>query len=102
MRLPSLSCCLALSLLISGVARANPADEAQALSRRIVPALAGQLAFQTIPPENGHDVFEIESVAGKVVLRGNNGVAMASALNRYLEEFGHCEISWNCGNQLPF
>ncbi|HXX62741.1 MAG TPA: alpha-N-acetylglucosaminidase TIM-barrel domain-containing protein [Bacteroidota bacterium] len=34
------------------------------------------------------------------MLRGNNGGAIASALNRYLEEFCHCETSWNCGDQL--
>ena len=85
---------------VSALARATPAGEASALARRIVPTLAGQLTFQTIPPADGYDVFEIESLEGKVVLRGNNGVAMASALNRYLEESGHDEISWNCGNQL--
>jgi alpha-N-acetylglucosaminidase len=100
MRLSSISCWLLFSFLLSAAAFANPADEAQALTRRIVPTLARQLTFQTIPPENGYDVFEIEGVAGKVVLRGNNGVAMASALNRYLDEFCHCQISWNCGNQL--
>ena len=85
---------------VSALARATPAGEASALARRVVPVLAEQLTFQTISPANGHDVFEIESLYGKVVLRGNNGVAMASALNCYLEEFGHDEISWNCGNQL--
>jgi alpha-N-acetylglucosaminidase len=65
-----------------------------------VPTLAAELEFEVIPSAEGSDVFEIESLGGKIVLRGNNGVAMASALNRYLEEFGHCDISWGCGTQL--
>jgi len=99
-RIRSLVLWLAVPFLLSGTAVAGPPDEARGLAQRLVPALAGQLAFETIPAAEGNDVFEIESLAGKVVLRGNSGVAMASALNRYLEEFGHCEISWNCGNQL--
>ena len=70
------------------------------LINRVVPSHASAFAVEVISPADGHDVFEIENVGGKTVLRGNNGVALASALNRYLEEFGHCEISWNCGNQL--
>ncbi len=56
--------------------------------------------MEVIPSADGSDVFEIESVGGKIVLRGNDGVSLASALSRWLEDFGHCEISWNCGNQL--
>ena len=73
---------------------------ARGLINRVIPSHASDFTVEVISPADGHDVFEIESLGGKIVLRGNNGVAMASALNRYLEEFGHCEISWNCGNQL--
>ncbi len=67
---------------------------------RVVPSHVSDFAVEIIPPADGYDVFEIESLGQKIVLRGNNGVALASALNRYLEEFCRCEISWNCGNQL--
>ena len=70
------------------------------LLTRVLPSHASDFAVEVIPAAAGHDVFEIESLGGKIVLRGNNGVAIASALNRYLEEFAHGEISWNCGNQL--
>jgi alpha-N-acetylglucosaminidase len=66
----------------------------------MVPTLAAELEFELIPAAEGNDVFELESRGGKIVLRGNNGVSLASALNRYLEEFAHCNISWNCGDQL--
>ena len=91
---------LAFPFLVVSGRTAAPEEAAQQLARRVVPALGGQLTFEAIPSDHGRDVFEIESRGGKIVLRGNNGVAMASALNRYLEEFEGAEISWNCGNQL--
>ena len=72
---------------------------AQALISRVVPSQARQFVCDVIPPENGKDVFEVESRDGKIVLRGNNGVAIASALNHYLKTYAHCHVSW-CGNQL--
>jgi len=91
---------LAMPLLAAGAA-ASPTEEAgRQLAARVAPALVAQLTFEQIPPEGGRDVFEIESRGDRIVLRGDNGVALASALDRYLEEFCHCEISWDCGNQL--
>lgn len=52
-----------------------------------------------IAPEGSKDVFEVESAAGKIILRGNNGLSIAAALNYYLKHFCHCSISWN-GNNL--
>ena len=37
---------------------------------------------------------------GKIVLRGNDAVSVASALNWYLKSVGHCDVSWLCGDQL--
>ena len=68
--------------------------------QRIVPKQAKQFVVETIPADNGHDVFEIESRGGKIVLRGNDAVSIASALNWYLKNDCHCDISWNCGDQL--
>ena len=91
---------LALAFLTHRTTGATTEEVARALAQRVAPALAGLVTFETVSPDNGNDVFEVEGVAGKIVLRGNNGVAMASALNYYLENCGHAEISWNCGNQL--
>jgi len=38
---------------------------------------------------NGRDAFEIESANGKIVIRGRNGVSMASGLNFYLKNYAH-------------
>src|SRR5215469_5928426 len=79
----------------------TPVNEAaQGLVERILPKQAKQFVIKTIPWENGRDVFEIESRDGKIILSGNSPVSIASALNRYLKEFCHCDISWNCGDQL--
>jgi len=81
----------------------DPATTQQAaldLIGRVLPSHTSEFAVEIISPSGGYDVFEIESLGRTIVLRGNNGVAIASALNRYLEEFCHCEISWSCGNQL--
>lgn len=70
-----------------------------ALIGRLLPQAAGQFIVESIPADDGRDVFEIESVDGKIVLRGSTGVAAASGLNWYLKHYCHCHVSW-CGDQL--
>ncbi|MGO9201799.1 MAG: alpha-N-acetylglucosaminidase C-terminal domain-containing protein [Limisphaerales bacterium] len=74
-------------------AAGEPAGAAGQLLRRILPAQADSFILQTIPADQGRDVFEIQSRNGKVVLRGNNGIALASALNWYLKYYCHCHWS---------
>jgi alpha-N-acetylglucosaminidase len=72
------------------------------LIQRILPKHATRFIVEAIPTENGKDIFEVESRAGKIVLRGNNGLSVASALYHYLTEYCHCQITWNGTNlQLP-
>ncbi len=73
---------------------------ARGLIERVVPRQADQFVVETIPADNGHDVFEAADSDGKIVLRGNNPVSIASALNWYLKNECHCDLSWNCGDQL--
>lgn len=65
---------------------------------RILPKVADHFEVEYIPKENDKDVFELQSVNGKIVLRGNNGVSIASALNYYLRHYCHCLITWNGTN----
>ncbi|MBE6216125.1 MAG: alpha-N-acetylglucosaminidase [Bacteroidales bacterium] len=65
---------------------------------RVVPEHAAYFKVEYVAPENGNDVYELESRGGKIILRGNNGVSVASALNHYLEKYAHCEYSWNASN----
>ncbi len=40
-------------------------------------------------------MFELESVGnGRILIRGNNGVSMASGLNWYLKHCAHCQVTW--------
>ncbi|ACU05596.1 Alpha-N-acetylglucosaminidase [Pedobacter heparinus DSM 2366] len=73
-------------------------EAAYELIKRILPAYAHKFEVAYVPKENDSDVFELESKAGKIVLRGNNGVAVASALNYWLKNYAHCEITWNGTN----
>ncbi len=76
------------------------------LIKRVVPTHASHFVAEFIPQEEGKDVFEVESSNGKIILRGNNGVSIASALNHYLKYYTHSSITWNGSNlnlpqQLP-
>jgi alpha-N-acetylglucosaminidase len=65
------------------------------LLQRTLPNHAVQFIIESLPQQNNKDVFEIESRNSKIVLRGNNGVAIASALYFYLNEYCHAQITWN-------
>ncbi|WP_026309809.1 alpha-N-acetylglucosaminidase [Niabella aurantiaca] len=92
---------IVLSIVAVAVAPARGFDTqaAERLIRRVVPAHAQQFRVAAIPADNGKDVFEIESGKGRIVLRGNSPVAVASALNWYLKYYCHVQRSW-CGDQM--
>jgi alpha-N-acetylglucosaminidase len=58
---------------------------ARALIARVVPANAASFEVAAIPADAGQDVFEVRSRGDRIVLGGSSGVAIASALNWYLE-----------------
>ena len=88
-----------LCVVAGGVALAEPNEAVRGLLERVVGARAGGFVIETIPQDAGRDVFEIESVEGKVVLRGSNGVAVASALNWYLKHYCAASPSWLVGSR---
>ncbi len=96
---------LALALCFYGL---NPiqaqisTEPSDALIARIVPQHRSSFTTESIPQENGKDIFEIESKGTKILLRGSNGVSIASALYYYLTEYAHCQVTWNGTNlNLP-
>lgn len=102
MKLKLLFVCLMLSLGVAQAADKEARQAAEALIRRVVPAKASSFRVEIIPQKDGKDCFEIESKGGKIVLRGNNGVSVASALNHYLKYYCHAQMSWNGDNMaLP-
>jgi len=88
-------------LLLSVAAHADLAGEkaTRGLIDRIIPKHSKQIVLESIPKDPKGDVFEVDSRDGKVVLRGNNGVSLASALNWYLKYTCNCQLSWG-GDQL--
>ncbi|MVN92808.1 alpha-N-acetylglucosaminidase [Mucilaginibacter aquatilis] len=89
-------------LLISCMAMAQTVEsESYALIKRLLPAHAKSFVVKKINTTN-KDAFEVESAGNKIVLGGNNGVAIASALYYYLTEYAHCQVTWNASNlNLP-
>lgn len=92
----------ALSMLPFLASAQNTQKDAYALIKRLIPQRANSFVVQQTLPKADHDVFEVESKNGKIILRGNTGVAVASALYFYLTEYCHCQVTWNGTNlNLP-
>jgi alpha-N-acetylglucosaminidase len=73
-----------------------------ALLQRVIPQHEKYFIIESLSADSANDVFEIESRQNRIVLRGNNGVAIASALYYYLREFTHSQITWHDVNlKLP-
>jgi len=73
-----------------------------AFIERVISGKSSSFIIEAIPQQNDKDVFELDSRDGKIVLRGNNGLSIASALNYYLKNYCFCDISWNGTNlNLP-
>lgn len=95
-----------LPLVAFGATHQPPSDKVQqeaaiGLIGRLLPGHASSFKVEMLK-KGTTDRFEIESVGNKIVLRGTNGVSVASALNYYLKNFAQCHISWHSRNlNLP-
>jgi alpha-N-acetylglucosaminidase len=93
-------CAMVIVMQLPAVAQLNK-EASLALIKRVVPQQAGLFVVESLA-SGDKDVFEVESRARKVVLRGNDGVSVAAALYYYLTEYCHCQITWNGSNlKLP-
>lgn len=56
---------------------------------------SGAVAFEChlIGNQGGNDVFEIETIGGKIILSGTSQPAIGYALNYYLTQYCHCQLS---------
>jgi alpha-N-acetylglucosaminidase len=80
-------------------ARGQIVHAGRSLVWRVLPAQRGSIVVQAVPPAGTRDVFELETRAGKLIIRGSSGVAIASGLRYYLEHYGNAHLSWG-GSRL--
>lgn len=88
-----------VSVSVPGTTDAQAPEAARALLLRLLPRHGDRFEFEVVPPDEGRDVFEIESRDGRILIRGNTAVSMAVGLNHYLNHFCHCHVSLH-GRQL--
>lgn len=89
-----------LALCFAGTVQAGPFPEAaRDLIGRLLPDHAVQFEAEIIPADAGGAVFEIDQTGDRIVLRGSDGVAIASALRWYLAEYAQASISMH-GTQI--
>jgi len=87
---------------ITGSSEKEIINSSLELIKRILPNHYQFFSVEYLPQKNDKDRFEIESRNNKIILRGNNGVSVASALRYYLNNYAHCQITWNGTNlRLP-
>ncbi|WP_430811983.1 MULTISPECIES: alpha-N-acetylglucosaminidase [unclassified Carboxylicivirga] len=71
------------------------------LLSRIWPQQMHNFDFELIKTDADDDVFELETVNGKLIIRGNNLLSISSGLNWYIKYYCHNQISW-CGNNTDW
>ena len=64
------------------------------LIKRVIPQRASVFMVEQLGQQD-KDAFEIVSRGNKIILRGTNGVSVASALYYYLSNYAHCQVTWN-------
>ena len=74
-------------------------SSAYGVIQRTIPGLEKNIILEKIEFNGTNDVFELESKAEKLIIRGTSGVAMASGFNYYLKNYCNVHISW-CGKQV--
>lgn len=55
---------------------------------------AGKFVFEKIESTSKNDEFEIDFRNGKVLIKGNSTISLASGLNWYLRYYTNSHISW--------
>lgn len=88
-----------ITLLCAGCAKDPQIQAAYDLIERVTPGYKNQFKLELIEPVDGQDVYQIAAEGGKIVLRGNNTVSLATAYNQYLKYTCNAHVSW-FGNQL--
>ncbi|MEN8202828.1 MAG: alpha-N-acetylglucosaminidase [Bacteroidota bacterium] len=84
-----------LGILSTGCSENDKHQVVRDLVERIAPQFSEKIVFETIESPDGKDIFELESEnVGKLLIRGNNPLAMAVGLNHYLKYYCNTSVSW--------
>lgn len=93
-----------LSLLSACTPKEDKANEqvnaAYEVIERILPEHANQFVLKLIKEEDGKDVFELEPLDNKIVVRGSSGVAICSGFNYYLKNYCNAIYNFRTGENL--
>ncbi len=93
---------LLLILTIGSSARANNKslnkndtvlNNVYALAKRVLKNRAGHFIFKLTDQDASKDFFEISAKGGKILIKGNNGISLASGLNWYLKKYCNSQFS---------
>ena len=80
---------------------ADPDVEAvRSLAERLVPDYSDRISFEKTADST--DVYEFETVGGRLVIRGNDALSMAVGLNRYLRDWCHTSVSWHASDPVQY
>lgn len=69
------------------------------LIARVLPSHKEQIVCEICEASEGKDIYEIDWLDEKLVLRGNNAVSIATALGWYLKYDAKVNLSW-CGSNM--
>jgi len=64
------------------------------LINRILPNHSTDFKLETIPSVGNENIFEVEAINGKIVLRGDNNLSQSVAFNWYLKNIALVNVSW--------
>lgn len=75
-------------------------NAAHKVIERVLPDHSRHFVLELIETQNGKDVFEIESINKKIVIRGSSGVALCSGFNHYLKNYCNASFHFRTGANL--
>lgn len=79
-----------LLLALAAAVQANPIDD---LLERIDKGASRRFITELAPDTT--DFFELDDHEGRILVRGNSYVSIASGLNWYLKYYAHVHLTWN-------
>ena len=86
-------------LLVSNECMADQIGAARGVISRVTPDMENKVVLSLIEKEKGRDVFELETIDGRLNIRGSSGVAICSGYNWYLKNYCNCQYLW-CGDKI--